>query len=687
MKKQIISLFGFLSLALLVSCGQQTVSSDVASSESLAPSSDSLVSSADSSIAQSDSSSESVSSEPTLKTFTGITFPDGTFVYDGAYKSIEVVGLPDFAEAHYQGNGQKDVGEYAVTARVTAEGYQTLDLSADLVITPAAFEGISFEGASFDYDGETHGIYVTGAPDFATVSYKNNDQRDVGSYTVKATVSDPNYETLTLTATLKIVGKAIEGVTFPDATFTYDGEAHFAEVEGEIPAGVSVSYKDNSRTESGSQKARATLSGPGYEKLELSATLKIVPAPLERPGYLYDATYIYDGSSHSIEVEYAPDYATISYRCLNASGTNSFTKPGFYIVEATVKEDANNASTLTAHLAIVEKGTIGTDADKSALTIDDNLTWDALHEALGQDNYTMDSYSGYYDAEEMDGPIPEGLLTKGYEHQTVATFATDGKEAYREASADDYDFYDYYKEVGDDVAHLSFDTDLHSSSLYLFPKAAFSETVCKEGASNAFVALKKGEDGGFLQGVDGDDYYSDVGTPFIEDGCFTVLMKHPRTLDGGYRYFYEVYRFYNIGNTKVTVPSACAPAPNYLASEALVDDYVLDGVEYGTSTFGSYPNFKTYYTAELYVSCRRAVFQKPGTYTVLPEIYGHAVEAIVFTASYYAYNLEQDGYCFNLYVDEDGVYQGDYADYGELLRFDISEISARGGTVNYYGEW
>ena len=94
-----------------------------------------------------------------------------------------------------------------------------------------------------------------------------------------------------------------------------------------------------------------------------------------------------------------------------------------------------------------------------------------------------------------------------------------------------------------------------------------------------------------------------------------------------------------------------------------------------------------YFAAQLYVDYHRAIFLKPGTYTVLPVIYNRIVEAIVYTTSYYSYNTNQSGYNFRLYVDSNGVYQGDYSDYGSLARFDIDRFINNDGTVEYYDQW
>ena len=164
-------------------------------------------------------------------------------------------------------------------------------------------------------------------------------------------------------------------------------------------------------------------------------------------------------------------------------------------------------------------------------------------------------------------------------------------------------------------------------------------------------------------------------------------MEHPRTIDTGYRYFYRIVKFYNIGNTAVDIPSNFLPSKDYIDTKMEIDKFYLDGVKYDSEMFGTASDYNYYFTAQLYVDYHRAIFLKPGTYTVLPKIYDKVVEAIIYTNSYYAYNNNQSGYNFRLYVDSNGVYQGEYAGYESLARFDIDSFIYKGGSIEYYDQW
>lgn len=632
--------------------------------------------------------------EPTYKDFENVYFDSKTLVYDGESHILdEVRGTPEGTQITYTGReAHTDVGTYTASALLTKEGFNNKTLTATLTINKAVFTNITFSDGTFEYDGSAHSIYVSGVPSFATVTYSNNGKTNVGTYTVTATIKANNYEIMTKTATLRITGKQITGVTFIDKEFQYDGKSHSLTVSGELSSGVSVSYSNNGKTDSGSYTVSAKLTGAGYESLTLTATLTITPIELTKSGYFYNRAYIYDGQNHSVYVDSAPSGVTITYKCLNASGTNTFKNVGVYEVEATVKSDINHLSKKYATLTITNPATTGIDSSKTPLAIDENLKWDQLHDALENGNFTMKGFSGSYVVEHVDDDAPTNLLDDTFEgHTSGYLFASDGKEAFQHSyslnSSDITNHYDYYKEKGDDIIHLEFHDDYNQGITVKFPKQAFKETITNSFASEAFASLTKGENGEFLAGIDGDDNYKDVGIPFIDNGVFTVLMEHPRTIDTGYRYFYEIVKFYNIGNTTVDVSSNFLPSKDYIDTKMGIDKFYLGGVEYGIEMFGTATNYKYYYTAQLYVDYHRAVFLKKGTYTVLPRIYDRVVQAIVYTNSSYAYNYNQTGYNFRLYVDSNGVYQGEYSSYESLGKLSLSEFINNGGTVEYYDQW
>ena len=66
------------------------------------------------------------------------------------------------------------------------------------------FTGITFEDATFDFDGQEHEIVCKGVPAGAKVQYTNNKAILDGEYKAKAVITKDGYETLALTATMTI---------------------------------------------------------------------------------------------------------------------------------------------------------------------------------------------------------------------------------------------------------------------------------------------------------------------------------------------------------------------------------------------------------------------------------------------------------------------------------------------------
>ena len=69
---------------------------------------------------------------------TGVSFPDGSFVYDGESKELAVDNLitqyGDVLTVVYSGNGKTAAGTYQVTAQLSHHNYDILVLKAELVI-------------------------------------------------------------------------------------------------------------------------------------------------------------------------------------------------------------------------------------------------------------------------------------------------------------------------------------------------------------------------------------------------------------------------------------------------------------------------------------------------------------------------------------------------------------------------
>ncbi|MCD8285745.1 MAG: hypothetical protein LUD50_00740 [Clostridia bacterium] len=242
----------------------------------------------------------------TLNSFTGITFEDATYTYDGTEKTIEISGtLPTGATVTYTNNTATNEGVYNATATLVCDGYNTTTLNATLTIKALTFTGITLDGYTGTYNGDEHTIAIatTGElPDGATVAYTVNDEAveetdgvsatNAGTYEVTATITCAHYDTLVLTATLTIEKADIKDIELQSKYCIYSEDTlQTLVITGALPtnADLTVEYRyykndaeDSEYTtdgvkEAGLYRVVAVISGDdNYNPLELEATITVV---------------------------------------------------------------------------------------------------------------------------------------------------------------------------------------------------------------------------------------------------------------------------------------------------------------------------------------------------------------------------------------------------------------------------
>lgn len=157
-----------------------------------------------------------------------MSFDDASYTYDGTQKSLTVLGAPSDANISYTDNTGTDAGTYHASVSVSKDGYNTWTGSATLTIRQAELGEFSFENKTFEYDGQSHSIVISGnVPKGEKVVYSGgenglNAASSVGSYTITAKIGGKNYVQKTLSATLKI--KSTEEVLFSTA---FNGDIYF----------------------------------------------------------------------------------------------------------------------------------------------------------------------------------------------------------------------------------------------------------------------------------------------------------------------------------------------------------------------------------------------------------------------------------------------------------------------------
>ena len=147
---------------------------------------------------------------------TGVTFSGDTFTYDGTEHEITVSGtLPQGVSVEYSNNKATDADEYDAVATLSGKGYNTLTLTAKLIINKATIStaNLSFSDYSCEYDAKQHSITIVGNPPAGvSVTYYYNGEQATsiaypGEHTVEAVLSSKNHHELTLTAKLTITSK------------------------------------------------------------------------------------------------------------------------------------------------------------------------------------------------------------------------------------------------------------------------------------------------------------------------------------------------------------------------------------------------------------------------------------------------------------------------------------------------
>ena len=235
--------------------------------------------------------------------------------------------------------------------------YDGVTTTFALTVVNRTFDGLTFADKTVTYNGSAQSIEVANLPQGATVTYSpSNTYTNAGVYTVTATVSAPNFDTATLSATLTI-NKAsydMSRVVFDDKSVAYDGNAHSLEATN-LPDGVTVTYIGNNQTNVGTYTVLAVFSGDSvnYNPIaNMTATLTINKASYDMSQVVYaDKSVAYDGNAHSLEATNLPDGVTVTY-----IGNNQ-TNVGTYTVLAVFSGDSANynpIANMTATLTVTQ---------------------------------------------------------------------------------------------------------------------------------------------------------------------------------------------------------------------------------------------------------------------------------------------------------------------------------------------
>lgn len=207
------------------------------------------------------------------------------------------------------------------------------------------FTDIVFEDMTVDYDGHEHEIVIGGKlPEGADVAYENNKATNSGEYTAKATITAKGYETLTLTAKLKInkINYDMSNARWDyEDEFTYNGTEHKVEIIG-LPQGVTAQYTNNKNTNAGSYTATARLvyDEQNYNAISMPSlnwTIKKADYDMSNVKWTYTDPFACDGQEKVVLVEGLPEGVTVS-----GYQNNRKTEAGTYTATAILNYDKQN---------------------------------------------------------------------------------------------------------------------------------------------------------------------------------------------------------------------------------------------------------------------------------------------------------------------------------------------------------
>lgn len=581
-----------------------------------------------------------------------------------------------------------DAGVYKVKATVTADGYNTKVLEAIMTIIKI-FHGITFNSQEFIYDGKAHSIYCDNVPSFASVSYKNNNQTNKGTYTVTATITAQDYETLTLSATLTIKNNKFTGITFKNQTFTYDGYSHSIYVEG-APEFASVSYEGNNKSAIGTYKVTATISATGYDTLTLTATMTISKAlpNVDMP----NRTLIYDGNNQVITFKYPDNLPSKTNATFKINGT-TVTEENFKVKQVgtytaqvilTNTELGYTSSTTTATIKVISNTIGGTDSTKTAYTITNN--YQGLRNKLLEGNFTIiDKSYNYYDRDK-DGVYEEQILST-----TKTIYVSNGEMFSLSYYADENDQFNdgqtvvHAKVHNSEVLKAQFVAGvLDEINTEKMPESAYVENIIGQNGLNAMALVQEDPDNGGFKNAQQGGYTTTIGAFSIDtiNNKFTQITDNYYTHDEFNYSEHSEYTIYNIGNTKINIVNDLA-ATNVSYDKFYDADYYQDGIKYQMNgqKVSAYLDFDR--TTLTYLGGSKEI-------TILPTLRGYPVTKFnqSYYYQYYYSDNELSGLTFKTYFDSSGYYQGEYTDLGYVSNLSyLRNLSYDGATILYYEDW
>ncbi len=245
--------------------------------------------------------------------------------------NISAVEVPSSAKAVYTFSNVSAYPEENISVSLSLETFTAFKAAGITGITydknALTFDGATIEAAfgdlmfvkSFTANNMTLVAAAMTAIDsyegkILTLHFTVNKDAEVGEYTIAGTPSFQDtsavVEAFLIPGTVTVLGQDFSGLSLKDKTVTYNGEVHNVEVTG-VPANATVAYTVDGEAFNGTKMAgtyevTATVTAPGFNKWEETATLTINKKDLVLDANVPDK--VYDGTA---TIENFADYVTL----------------------------------------------------------------------------------------------------------------------------------------------------------------------------------------------------------------------------------------------------------------------------------------------------------------------------------------------------------------------------------------
>jgi Legume lectin domain/MBG domain/Abnormal spindle-like microcephaly-assoc'd, ASPM-SPD-2-Hydin len=309
-----------------------------------------------------------VYNQPSTATFT-CTDPSGlnNAPASGINPTNGCVGGPNSQASGVSGNvDTSSAGPHTFTVTAT-------DLAGNVGTSPQPYTvsqataTITLSNMTQTYTGSPLSPTVATVPSGLAYTLTGAPDTNAGSYTVTATITDPNY---TGSATgMFVISRAPATVTFSNLTQTYTGSP-LSPTVATVPSGLANSLTGAPDTNAGSYAVTATVTNPNYTGSAIGTfVISRAPATLT----LSNLTQTYTGSPLSPTVATVP--TGLAYTLTGAPDTNA----GSYAVIATVTNpnytgSANGTFVITRPAATVSPSSINFGTIRSGTSFSQNVT-------------------------------------------------------------------------------------------------------------------------------------------------------------------------------------------------------------------------------------------------------------------------------------------------------------------------